>query len=216
MRTALSLIVMPRSRSRSSVSSTCSFISRFCSMPVASIRRSASVDLPWSMWATMQKLRMRSSCTASGFGRTANQSLSIAARSAPHAHRHAAVFRHSFVDGENAFRPWAVVKRRLPFHPRMADTRLRADLVAPASLSALGRIEIIARWVVEGFLTGLHKSPRRGFSVGSAEHRSYQPGDDLRYLDGKVVARADKWLIKQFEEETNLKATIVLDVSRSM
>ncbi|MFI5309681.1 MAG: DUF58 domain-containing protein [Gemmatimonadales bacterium] len=98
----------------------------------------------------------------------------------------------------------------------MADTRLRADLVDPASLSALGRIEIIARWVVEGFLTGLHKSPRKGFSVEFAEHRAYQPGDDLRYLDWKVVARADKWLIKQFEEETNLKATIVLDVSRSM
>jgi len=88
--------------------------------------------------------------------------------------------------------------------------------VDPASLAALGRIEIIARWVVEGFLTGLHRSPRKGFSVEFAEHRAYQPGDDLRYLDWKVRARSDKWLIKQFEEETNLKATIVLDVSRSM
>jgi uncharacterized protein (DUF58 family) len=98
----------------------------------------------------------------------------------------------------------------------MPDTRSRADLIDPASLAALGRIEIIARWVVEGFLTGLHRSPRKGFSVEFAEHRAYQPGDDLRFLDWKVVARADKWLIKQFEEETNLKATIVLDVSRSM
>ena len=98
----------------------------------------------------------------------------------------------------------------------MADSRNRADLVDPASLAALGRTEIVARWVVEGFLTGLHKSPKKGFSVEFAEHRSYQPGDDLRFLDWKVVARADKWLIKQFEEETNLKATIVLDVSRSM
>ena len=98
----------------------------------------------------------------------------------------------------------------------MADTRSRADLIDPASLAALGRIEIIARWVVEGFLTGLHRSPRKGFSVEFAEHRAYQPGDDLRFLDWKVVARADKWLIKQFEEETNLKATIVLDVSKSM
>ena len=98
----------------------------------------------------------------------------------------------------------------------MADKSSRADLVDPASLAALGRIEIIARWVVEGFLTGLHRSPRKGFSVEFAEHRAYQPGDDLRFLDWKVVARADKWLIKQFEEETNLKATIVLDVSRSM
>ena len=96
----------------------------------------------------------------------------------------------------------------------MADSRNRADLVDPASLAALGRTEIVARWVVEGFLTGLHKSPKKGFSVEFAEHRSYQPGDDLRFLDWKVVARADKWLIKQFEEETNLKATIVLDVSR--
>lgn len=63
---------------------------------------------------------------------------------------------------------------------------------------------------------GLHRSPRKGFSVEFAEHRAYQPGDDLRFLDWKVVARADKWLIKQFEEETNLKATIVLDVSKSM
>ena len=98
----------------------------------------------------------------------------------------------------------------------MADIRSRADLIDPASLAALGRIEIIARWVVEGFLTGLHRSPRKGFSVEFAEHRAYQPGDDLRFLDWRVVARADKWLIKQFEEETNLKATIVLDVSKSM
>jgi uncharacterized protein (DUF58 family) len=98
----------------------------------------------------------------------------------------------------------------------MAEPRTRADLIDPASLAALGRIEIVARWVVEGFLTGLHRSPKKGFSVEFAEHRAYQPGDDLRFLDWKVVARADKWLIKQFEEETNLKATIVLDVSRSM
>lgn len=63
---------------------------------------------------------------------------------------------------------------------------------------------------------GLHKSPKKGFSVEFAEHRAYQPGDDLRFLDWRVVARADKWLIKQFEEETNLRATIVLDVSKSM
>lgn len=98
----------------------------------------------------------------------------------------------------------------------MPDKNSRADLMDPVSIAALGRIEIIARWVVEGFLTGLHRSPRKGFSVEFAEHRAYQPGDDLRFLDWKVVARADRWLIKQFEEETNLKATIVLDVSKSM
>jgi uncharacterized protein (DUF58 family) len=98
----------------------------------------------------------------------------------------------------------------------MADQRSRADLMDPTSLAALGSLEVVARWVVEGFMTGLHRSPKKGFSVEFAEHRGYQPGDDLRYLDWKVVARADKWLIKQFEEETNLRATIVLDVSKSM
>lgn len=92
----------------------------------------------------------------------------------------------------------------------------RADLIDPAVISALGPLEIVARWLVDGFLTGLHKSPRKGFSVEFAEHRPYQPGDDLRYLDWKVLARADRWLVKQFEEETNLRATMVLDVSRSM
>jgi uncharacterized protein (DUF58 family) len=92
----------------------------------------------------------------------------------------------------------------------------RADLFDPASLAALGRIEIVARWIVDGFISGLHRSPRKGFSVEFAEYRPYQPGDDLRYLDWKIAARADRWVVKQFEEETNLRATIVLDVSRSM
>src|SRR3954453_4205636 len=92
----------------------------------------------------------------------------------------------------------------------------RADLFDPASLAALGRIEIIARWVVDGFMSGLHRSPRKGFSVEFAEYRPYQPGDDLRYIDWKIVARADRWVVKQYEEETNLRASIVLDVSRSM
>jgi uncharacterized protein (DUF58 family) len=80
----------------------------------------------------------------------------------------------------------------------------------------MGRIEIVARWVVDGFLTGLHRSPRKGFSVEFAEHRPYQPGDDLRYVDWKIAARADRWVVKQFEEETNLRAIVVLDVSPSM
>ena len=92
----------------------------------------------------------------------------------------------------------------------------RADLIDPASLASLGRIEIIARWVVDGFLSGLHRSPKKGFSVEFAEFRPYQPGDDLRFIDWRVVARADKWMVKQFEEETNTRAAIVLDVSRSM
>jgi uncharacterized protein (DUF58 family) len=92
----------------------------------------------------------------------------------------------------------------------------RADLIDPATIASLGRIEIVARWVVDGFLTGLHRSPRKGFSVEFAEHRPYQPGDELRHVDWKIVASADRWVIKQYEEETNLRATIVLDVSRSM
>ena len=92
----------------------------------------------------------------------------------------------------------------------------RADLVDPAALAALGDLEIVARWIVDGFLTGLHRSPRRGFSAEFAEHRAYQPGDDLRYLDWRIAARADRWVVKQFEEETNLRAALVLDVSRSM
>lgn len=93
---------------------------------------------------------------------------------------------------------------------------LRADLADPAALAALGDLEVVSRWVVDGFLTGLHRSPRRGFSVEFAEHRPYQPGDDPRYLDWRIAARADRWVIKQFEEDSNLRATLVLDVSPSM
>jgi uncharacterized protein (DUF58 family) len=93
---------------------------------------------------------------------------------------------------------------------------LRADLFDPASLAALGRIEIVARWIVDGFMTGLHRSARKGFSVEFAEYRPYQPGDDLRYIDWKIAARSDRWVVKQYEEETNLRASVVLDVSRSM
>src|SRR4051812_34613317 len=92
----------------------------------------------------------------------------------------------------------------------------RADLFDPAALASLGRLEVVARWIVDGFLSGLHRSPRKGFSVEFADFRPYQPGDDLRYVDWKIAARADRWVVKQYEEETNLRATIVLDVSRSM
>ncbi|HUL49685.1 MAG TPA: DUF58 domain-containing protein [Gemmatimonadales bacterium] len=92
----------------------------------------------------------------------------------------------------------------------------RLDLLDPSEVARLGGIEIIAQEVVEGFLTGLHRSPFRGFSVEFTEHRAYQPGDELRYLDWKILARADRLFIKQFEEETNLRAMILLDASRSM
>lgn len=95
-------------------------------------------------------------------------------------------------------------------------TAARADLHDPASLAALGHIEIVARWIVDGFMAGLHRSPRKGFSVEFADYRPYQPGDDLRFVDWKIAARSDRWVIRQYEEETNLRATVVLDVSRSM
>jgi uncharacterized protein (DUF58 family) len=96
------------------------------------------------------------------------------------------------------------------------DGTSRADLFDPATLASMGRIEVVARWVVDGFLTGLHRSPRKGFSVEFAEHRPYQPGDDLRYVDWRMAARSDRWFVKQYEEETNLRSLLVLDVSPSM
>jgi len=95
-------------------------------------------------------------------------------------------------------------------------TAQRLDLLDPYDVASLGGIELVARGVVEGFLSGLHRSPYRGFSVEFAEHRPYQPGDELRYLDWKILGRRDRLYVKQFEEETNLRATLVLDISRSM
>lgn len=92
----------------------------------------------------------------------------------------------------------------------------RIDLLDPSEVARLGGIEIVAQEVVEGFLAGIHRSPFRGFSVEFTEHRSYQPGDDLRYLDWKILARSDRLFVKQFEEETNLRAMILVDASRSM
>jgi uncharacterized protein (DUF58 family) len=92
----------------------------------------------------------------------------------------------------------------------------RVDLLDPADVARLGGIEVVAEGVVEGFLAGLHRSPFRGFSVEFTEHRAYQPGDELRYLDWRILARSDRLFVKQFEEETNLRAMILVDASRSM
>lgn len=92
----------------------------------------------------------------------------------------------------------------------------RPDLLDPAALAALGHIELTARWIVDGFMSGLHRSPRKGGAAEFAEHRAYYPGDEPRYVDWKAAARSDRLVVKRFEEETNLRATIVLDVSRSM
>ncbi|GBD33696.1 MAG: hypothetical protein KatS3mg081_1682 [Gemmatimonadales bacterium] len=98
----------------------------------------------------------------------------------------------------------------------MTSNLARPDLFDPYEVAQLGGLELVAWGVVEGFLAGLHRSPYRGFSVEFAEHRSYQPGDELRYIDWRVLARSDRLFVKQYEEETNLRAMIVLDASRSM
>jgi uncharacterized protein (DUF58 family) len=97
-----------------------------------------------------------------------------------------------------------------------ASSSRRADLLDPGTLAQLGGVELIARSVVEGFLMGLHGSPHRGFSAEFAELRNYQPGDDLRYIDWRMYGRSDRFYVKQFEEETNLRAYLLLDVSASM
>jgi uncharacterized protein (DUF58 family) len=89
-------------------------------------------------------------------------------------------------------------------------------LLPPHALAKLGRLELIARGVVEGFVAGKHRSPHKGFSVEFAEHRQYVAGDDLRNLDWRVLARKDRYYIKQYVEETNLRATLLVDVSGSM
>ena len=89
-------------------------------------------------------------------------------------------------------------------------------LLDPEALGKIHRLELIARGVVEGFVSGRHRSPYKGFSVEFAEHRPYTVGDDLRDLDWRVLAKSDRYYIKQFIEETNLRATILLDASGSM
>jgi uncharacterized protein (DUF58 family) len=86
----------------------------------------------------------------------------------------------------------------------------------PAVIARLGSMELKARTVVEGFLSGLHRSPYKGFSVEFAEYRQYLPGDDLSTLDWKVFARSDRHYVKKFEEETNVECHVLLDVSASM
>ena len=92
----------------------------------------------------------------------------------------------------------------------------RLDLLDPFEVAQLGGVEFTAEGVVEGFLAGIHRSPFRGFSVEFAEHRPYQLGDELRYVDWRMLARSDKLFVKQYEEETNLRSMIVLDASASM
>lgn len=90
------------------------------------------------------------------------------------------------------------------------------NFLDPSVLAGLDNLELRARVVVEGFLAGLHKSPHKGFSVEFNDYRHYQRGDDMRHVDWKLYARTDKFYIKQYEDETNVRCIILLDTSASM
>ncbi|MBX2822902.1 MAG: DUF58 domain-containing protein [Rhodothermaceae bacterium] len=98
----------------------------------------------------------------------------------------------------------------------MASTDSARKYLDPVVISRLKNMELRARLIVEGFITGLHKSPYHGFSVEFAEHRPYNPGDEIRHVDWKVFAKSDRYYLKQYEEETNLRHYVVLDTSPSM
>src|SRR5436190_6542981 len=98
----------------------------------------------------------------------------------------------------------------------MTTTARDRTFLDPAVIARLGTLELKARTIVEGFLSGLHRSPFKGFSVEFAEYRQYMPGDDLSTIDWKVFARSDRYYVKKFEEETNLDCHLLLDVSGSM
>jgi uncharacterized protein (DUF58 family) len=96
----------------------------------------------------------------------------------------------------------------------MSENALK--ILTPKFISQLSGMELRAKLIVEGFLVGMHRSPYHGFSVEFAEHRQYFPGDDISNIDWKVFGRSDRLYIKQYEEETNLKAYILIDASNSM
>ena len=93
---------------------------------------------------------------------------------------------------------------------------LKGTFIDPQALMRIRSLQLRARIVVQGFLSGLHRSPHHGFSVEFSEYRQYSPGDDPRWLDWKLYARSDRYYIKRFQEETNLSCHILVDLSRSM
>ena len=86
----------------------------------------------------------------------------------------------------------------------------------PEVAAKLGNMSLRARLVVEGYIIGLHKSPYHGFSVEFAEHRAYGPGDEIRHIDWKLYGKTDRYYVKQYEEETNLRSYLIMDISKSM
>lgn len=95
-------------------------------------------------------------------------------------------------------------------------SRNGSTFLDPATLMRIKNLQLRARVVVEGFLSGLHRSPYHGFSVEFTEYRQYTPGDDPRYLDWRLYARSDRYYLKRFEDETNLRCWLLVDGSRSM
>jgi uncharacterized protein (DUF58 family) len=91
-----------------------------------------------------------------------------------------------------------------------------AQFVDPSALARIHNLELLARTVVDGFINGLHRAPHLGFSLDFAEHRGYEPGDDLRRVDWRVFARTDRYYVKQFEADSNANLVVALDVSSSM
>ena len=91
-----------------------------------------------------------------------------------------------------------------------------SDFLTPSDLQRISNLQVFARQVVEGFTTGLHRSPHKGFSVEFKQHRQYVPGDEIRHIDWRVYARSDRYYIREYEEETNLRATLIVDRSGSM
>jgi uncharacterized protein (DUF58 family) len=98
----------------------------------------------------------------------------------------------------------------------MAQATSEKNYLDPKTLERIKRLDLRARLVVEGFITGQHRSPYNGFAIEFAGHREYAFGDDLKHIDWKVWSKTDRLYIKEYEEETNLKCTIVLDCSKSM
>ena len=100
--------------------------------------------------------------------------------------------------------------------PNSGDAGPASSFIDPAALMRIKNLQLRAKLVVEGFFSGLHRSPCHGFSVEFSEYRQYTPGDDPRFLDWRLFARSDRYYIKRFEDETNLRCYLLLDASRSM
>lgn len=97
-----------------------------------------------------------------------------------------------------------------------SSSQVGTRFLAPEVLARINSLELVARSVVEGFISGLHRSPYLGFSTDFAEHRQYMPGDDLRHLDWKLLARTDRFYIKKYQSDTNTQINLLIDASASM